>query len=312
MRPRRTTRALRAERRRAPVQRGEVAADDARGRQRDDERGQPREQRPEVNGASSASFRRRRGEAPMRGSGDSGKRGAGYRRDATRAKGSRYAVSYGVERSDRARAVAAVRSAGRCAMRSSSSARMRCRFSSKNANTWSCVTARDVGIVLDAGVVVGDERDARVVHAELAREVRLRILRHVDDVPALRAVPGRLGAGREARALHDDDRAALVHRRRRRAAPASTAAAADDRAVRIGERHVVAEARVVERVGPAPRAVDELVEHDEVAGVHGRLAATRRARTDHRADAERAQRPEVGARGHRATACAGGRGRAAG
>ena len=34
----------RAERRRAPVQRGEVTADDARGRQRDDERGRPRRQ----------------------------------------------------------------------------------------------------------------------------------------------------------------------------------------------------------------------------------------------------------------------------
>ena len=41
--------------------------------------------------------------------------------------------------------------------------------------------------MLHARVVVGDERDARVVHAELAREEGLGILRHVDHVPALAA-----------------------------------------------------------------------------------------------------------------------------
>ena len=171
---------------------------------------------------------------------------------------------------------------------------MRCRFSSKNANTWSCVTAATDGIVLDAGVVVGDERDAGVVHAELAREIRLGILRHVDDVPALRAVPGRLGARGEARALHDHDGAAFVHRHTDPRARVDRGRG-DDRAVRIGERHVVAEAGVVERVGPAPRAVDELVEHDEVAGMHVRPQRAGRARPDDRAHAERPQRPEVGA-----------------
>ena len=41
----------------------------------------------------------------------------------------------------------------------------------------------------------------------------------------------------------------------------------DDGAVRIGERDVVRVARVVVGVGAAPCAVDELVEHHEVAGV---------------------------------------------
>ena len=41
----------------------------------------------------------------------------------------------------------------------------------------------------------------------------------------------------------------------------------DDGAVRVGIRHVVGVARVVERVGATPGAVDELVEDDEVAGM---------------------------------------------
>ena len=99
----------------------------------------------------------------------------------------------------------------------SRSARTRPTFASITAKTCSIVTGFDAGIVFDAGVVVGDERDAGVVHAELAREVRLGILRHADDVPTLRAVPARLRARREARAVDHDDRARRRARSRRRA-----------------------------------------------------------------------------------------------
>jgi hypothetical protein len=74
--------------------------------------------------------------------------------------------------------------------------------------------------------------------------------------------------------------------------------ARDDRAVRIGVGNVMSVARVVERVGPSPRAVDELVEHDEVTGVNVGRERTGRARRDHLAHAEHAHRPEVGARGN--------------
>jgi hypothetical protein len=57
-------------------------------------------------------------------------------------------------------------------------------------------------------------------------------------------------------------------------------------------------ARVVERVGTSPRTVDELVEHDEVAGMDVGRQRTCGAGRDHLAHPEHAHRPEVGARGN--------------
>jgi hypothetical protein len=64
-----------------------------------------------------------------------------------------------------------------------------------------------LGALVDAGVVVGDERDVHDRHPELAAEVRLGILGHRDDLPAGVAEPLRLGLRREARAVDDHDRA---------------------------------------------------------------------------------------------------------
>ena len=57
---------------------------------------------------------------------------------------------------------------------------------------------------------------------------------------------------------------------------------------------MVHDVAVVVGVGAAARAVDELVEHDEIA--RGDIGTERsdRARPEHRAHTERAQRPEVG------------------
>src|SRR5581483_1408316 len=63
---------------------------------------------------------------------------------------------------------------------------------------------------LDAGVVVGDEGDGGVTHAELPGQVGLGVLGHVDDVEALAAVPAGLGPAREAGPLDDDHRARRV------------------------------------------------------------------------------------------------------
>src|SRR5581483_5671056 len=63
---------------------------------------------------------------------------------------------------------------------------------------------------LHADVVVRDERDVRVADLELAGEHGLRVLGHVDHLPAGGGEPRRLGPGREARALDHDDRAAVV------------------------------------------------------------------------------------------------------
>ena len=64
-----------------------------------------------------------------------------------------------------------------------------------------------VGVALDADVAVGDQGQAGVAQAQLAGQVGLGILGHVDDVHAGRRVPARLGPGREAGALDHHDRA---------------------------------------------------------------------------------------------------------
>ncbi len=134
------------------------------------------------------------------------------------------------ERADRARAGAARRLGREPRARDrASSARTRCRLLSKNANTSLLGDRRHAGVVLDAGVVVGDERDARVVHAELAGEIRLGVLRHVDDVPTLRPVPTRLGARREPRSGDHHDRPARRACVLRRARPTPPRWLRDDR-----------------------------------------------------------------------------------
>src|SRR5580692_11342237 len=64
----------------------------------------------------------------------------------------------------------------------------------------------EVEVALEADVVVGDESDVDVAHLELTREIGFGILRHVDDVAADRREEARFRAGREARAVDDDDR----------------------------------------------------------------------------------------------------------
>ena len=75
---------------------------------------------------------------------------------------------------------------------------------------------------------------------------------------------------------------------------ASTTSCPQDRAVRIGERHVVHDVAVVVGVGAAARAIDELVEHDEIARGDVGTERSDRARPENRAHTEEAQRPKVG------------------
>src|ERR1035437_3000598 len=98
----------------------------------------------------------------------------------------------------------------------------------------------------------------------LAREIRLGIVRHVDDFPTQRAEPLRLGARREARALDDDDRALVV------GVDVESAQRVDrDRAhlrtVGIGERNVRRHRAVVEGVLASRGTVDDLVGDDHRA-----------------------------------------------
>src|SRR2546428_14392 len=74
------------------------------------------------------------------------------------------------------------------------------------------LVAHRLHLARDAHVVVGNQRDVRVAELQLPRERRLRMLGHVDDLPAGIRVRAGLRARREARALDDDDRAALVQR----------------------------------------------------------------------------------------------------
>ena len=67
--------------------------------------------------------------------------------------------------------------------------------------------------------------------------------------------------------------------------------------VRLGHRHVVGWALVPEGVGPAPRPVDELIQHHDVPGGHLRPQRSRSARSEDRPHAGPAHhvdvRPEV-------------------
>src|ERR1700733_9953574 len=149
-------------------------------------------------------------------------------------------------------------------------------------------------LAFEPDVVVGDQRDVHVTHLELAREIRLGIVGHVDDLPAQRAEPLRLRARGEARALDDDDRALVVR------VDVQPAQRVDRdrpqlRAVRIGERDVRRHGAVVERVLAPARAVDDLVGDHHRAGLHVRLQRAAGRRADDPRDAERLHRVRVGA-----------------
>src|SRR5450759_4168470 len=145
-----------------------------------------------------------------------------------------------------------------------------------------------VGHRLDAlgpDVVVRDQRDVAVADLELAREVTLGILRHVDDLPALGGEPARLRARGETRPLDDDYRSRGV-RRYPQLGGLLDRVLPHHRTVRVRRGDVHRGGAVVERVLAAPRAVDELVADDEVAGDHVGLQRSTRVRADDAAHPE--------------------------
>ena len=118
---------------------------------------------------------------------------------------------------------------------------------------------------LDAGVVVGDHGDRREAHGELAGQGRLGHRRHADDAEPGLLVHERLGARGEPWPVDDDERAVgddleLARAGRRRRRPGGRWGSrgrrthVDDRALGL-----------VDRVCPTPRAVDDLVGHDDGA-----------------------------------------------
>ena len=144
---------------------------------------------------------------------------------------------------------------------------------------------------LGTGVHVGHQREWRVALPHLPGELRLGGAGHVDEVPALRGVVLRLGAGREARPLDDDHRAA-----RPDVGVGAGEGRRDAGAVGIGERQVH-RTRLDVRPDPAVGAVDQLVRDDQVARCDSVPEAADRARRQHLAYAERAQGPRVRAVG---------------
>ena len=152
----------------------------------------------------------------------------------------------------------------------------------------------DAVLPFEADVVVGDQRDVDVAHLELAREIRLRVVGHVDDLPAQTREPLRLRSRREARPLDDDDRTGIV------GVDLEVAQRFDRhrphlRAVRIGEADVRGDRAVVERVLAAGRAIDDLIGDDHRSRLDVRLQRAARGRPDDARDAELFERPGVGA-----------------
>jgi cysteine-rich repeat protein len=151
----------------------------------------------------------------------------------------------------------------------------------------------DLGALLPA-VVVRDEGGHRVAHLGLARELGLRDGRHADHRGAERAVEVGLGLRRELGALHADVGAALA----RRQAELAALRAEQPRllgAERAVEGDVGDDAVAEERRGPALRPVEDLVGDDEVQ--RRQLLAQRADGADRQQplDAERLERPDVGA-----------------
>ena len=185
--------------------------------------------------------------------------------------------------------------AAHCVIVPPSSVRRRSRLRSNNSNTCSWLTGSMSGSADDSGVVVGHQRDRAERDASLACERRLRVLRHVDDVPAHLPEPLRLGTGREPRSVHDHDRASVVHREtlrcrdvdeQRHADAASYGSASDTCCGPSSEG-------VVESLDAARRPVDQLVDHHELTRMDRGLERPRRERREQSADPERLHRRDI-------------------
>ena len=167
--------------------------------------------------------------------------------------------------------------------------RSRAVFSPKTRNTSSWVTPWSPST---PGVQVGDQSDRGVAEGQLAGEHRLRVAGHVDD---------RAAHARRTSATRPGWRSAGPRRppscRRRPGRSRSRSATVADRgpagrAVRVGEVHVH-RARVVERLRPAGRAVDQLVGQHERARPELGPQPADRARREDLPYAQLAQRPQV-------------------
>ena len=119
------------------------------------------------------------------------------------------------------------------------------------------------------------------------------MLRHPDDVPALRREEPRLRPRREAWTLDHDHGSPIVHRQSERARPLDGHLAKRG-AVRVGERDVRGHRPVVERAGSSLRPIDELIADHELAGLHAGLERADRARPEDPLHPELLHRPEVG------------------
>ena len=159
------------------------------------------------------------------------------------------------------------------------------------------VVVGDGGVLAQAGVVVGDQAHVHVVHAQLAGEPCLGVLRHVHHRPAHLLEPLALSGGREARPLDGDDGPAVVHRN------AQLAAFLDgDLAhglavgVSCGEvLHAQPQVMREERVGTTLGPVHKLVADHKVAGVDVKREGPHRARPNDLLHAQLVHAPEVGA-----------------
>ena len=190
------------------------------------------------------------------------------------------------------RAPSASRSAGKRPIRSSTTAWIRSAFCWNTSRTLVASTASVPS--MDARVVVGDQADVDDRHPELAAQPRLRVLGHVDDLPAGVAEPLRLGLGREPRPCDDDDRAALVDLDAVVADRLDGQVAAGpgrrSRPTRGGSR---SGRRRRCRSGPLVRSTN-WSQTTKSPGLTCELERAGGARRDDRLDPERAHRPDVG------------------
>src|SRR5262249_7364341 len=138
-------------------------------------------------------------------------------------------------------------------------------------------------VALDPGVEVGDDRDRRIAHRQLASEDRLRMTCHIDDGAADARVPPGLRPGGESRPSDE------AHGAARNVHPGLDGRSAG-RTVGVGEVHVD-RAAVVERLDTSCRTVDELVREHERARPELRPQATDGAGGENLAYADRVQGP---------------------
>ena len=114
-------------------------------------------------------------------------------------------------------------------------------------------------------IVVGDHRDGRVADLGFAGELGLGHVGHADHV----AVPGPVelafGKARELRSFHDHVGAAALQRDAG-CGPGRGQRVADPAADRVRHRDMRDAARAEKALLPRKGAVDELVDHDKIAG----------------------------------------------